>query len=536
MTRDKPMSTLYRKYRPQKFSDLIGQEHLTQTLTNEISTGKIAHAYLFSGPRGIGKTTMARLLAKAINCESRKGGDFEPCDECASCKEISAARNIDVIEIDAASNTGVDNVRENIIDNAQFKPTRSKYKVFIVDEVHMLSTSAFNALLKTLEEPPAHVIFVLATTELHKLPATIVSRCQRFNFKKITEDTMIKKLETMAKGEDVKIDKEVLKRVMAKSDGCMRDAESLLGQIMSLNLKKITAEDAAMVLPAANIELALKFLFAIAERDFSGAVDVIDELIKTGANIEQFALDAIEILRAAMIASAGGNFGLDYMDKDKKKIKELSGLLGREKIIALIDAAIMRRTEIKQSPVPQLPLELLAAEFSERSSTNSPQPTDKPDANNISNNQSKKTREESPERRQPIATTTVIKHETNSVVPAPETPVTQTPAGTLTIDEAKKIWTEVIAKLMADLPSLIFVLKMANITGTDGDSIELSFPFSFHKEKVEDSKNKKAIEAAMAQITGRHIDLVCSVQEEKTQTPNSDINTLAAEFGGEVMV
>jgi DNA polymerase-3 subunit gamma/tau len=532
------MSTLYRKYRPQKFSDLIGQEHLTQTLTNEISTGKIAHAYLFSGPRGIGKTTMARLLAKAINCESRKDGDYEPCDECASCKEISAARNIDVIEIDAASNTGVDNVRENIIDNAQFKPTRSKYKVFIIDEVHMLSTSAFNALLKTLEEPPAHVIFVLATTELHKLPATIVSRCQRFNFKKIPEDIMIKKLETMAKGEDVKIDKEVLKRVMAKSDGCMRDAESLLGQIMSLNLKKITAEDATMVLPAANIELALTYLFAIAEQNFSGAVDVIDELIKTGANIEQFALDAIEILRAAMIASAGGSFGLDYLDKDKKKIKELSGLLGRERIIALIDAAIMRRTEIKQSPVPQLPLELLAAEFSDT----------KHDARNTTltappvtpNIRSEKPRAE-------------IKHETNSVAPAvveetkpleveqveiapaSETPVTQTSSGTLTIDEAKNIWAEVIVKLMADLPSLIFVLKMANITGTDGDSIELSFPFSFHKEKVEDNKNKKAIETAMMQITGRHIDLICSVKEEQTKTADSDITALATEFGGEVV-
>ena len=505
---------------------------MTQTLTNEISTGKIAHAYLFSGPRGIGKTTMARLLAKAINCENRKDGDFEPCDECASCQEISAARNIDVIEIDAASNTGVDNVRENIIDNAQFKPTRSKYKVFIIDEVHMLSTSAFNALLKTLEEPPAHVIFVLATTELHKLPATIVSRCQRFNFKKIPEDIMIKKLETMAKGEDVKIDKEVLKRVMAKSDGCMRDAESLLGQIMSLNLKKITAEDAVMVLPAANIELSLKYLFAIAEHNFSDAVYIVDELIKTGANIEQFALDTIEILRAAMIASAGGSFGLDYLDKDKKEIKKLSELLGREKIIALIDSAVQRRTEIRQSPVPQLPLELLAAEFSSQTTVNNKQTPVAPEVK--------------------LETPRVeIKHETNSVVQAvveevrqieikpaeavPEATTAPTHSGTLTLDEAKKIWAEVISKLMTELPSLLFVLKMASINGVDGDNIELSIPFSFHKEKIEDNKNKKAIESAMAQITGRHIGLICTVKEEETQKVDSDITALAAEFGGEVV-
>ena len=516
------MSTLYRKYRPQKFSDLIGQEHLTQTLTNEISTGKIAHAYLFSGPRGIGKTTMARLLAKAINCENRKDGDFEPCDECSSCQEISAARNIDVIEIDAASNTGVDNVRENIIDNAQFKPTRSKYKVFIIDEVHMLSTSAFNALLKTLEEPPAHVIFVLATTELHKLPATIVSRCQRFNFKKIPEDIMIKKLESMAKGEDVKIDKEVLKRVMAKSDGCMRDAESLLGQIMSRNLKKITAEDAVLVLPAANIELSLKYLFAIAEHNFSDAVSVVDELIKTGANIEQFALDTIEILRAAMIASAGGSFGLDYLDKDKKEIKKLSELLGREQIIALIDSAVQRRTEIKQSPVPQLPLELLAAEFSSarRSEAEAAAPTSSQPAPTVT----------------PIITETPELVETETEITAPASARrSEAETAALTLEEAKKIWAEVISKLMTELPSLLFVLKMATINGTDGDNIELSVPFSFHKEKIEDNKNKKAIESAMAQITGRHIGIICSVREEETQKVDSDITALAAEFGGEVV-
>jgi DNA polymerase-3 subunit gamma/tau len=163
------MTTIYRKYRPQTFSSLVGQEYIVQTITNELKLNKLAQAYLFSGPRGTGKTTLARLLAKAVNCEKRKEGEFEPCDTCTSCQEITAGRNVDVIEIDAASQTGVDNVRENIIENAQFKPTRSKYKVFIVDEVHMLSTSAFNALLKTLEEPPAHVLFILATT--NHLPA-----------------------------------------------------------------------------------------------------------------------------------------------------------------------------------------------------------------------------------------------------------------------------------------------------------------------------------------------------------------------------
>ncbi len=171
---------LYHKHRPQTFQDVIGQDHIVKTLSNQVTGDNVAHAYLFSGPRGVGKTTLARILAKAVNCPDRKEETDEPCNKCEFCKEISTSRSIDVIEIDAASHTGVDNVRENIIDNARFKPTKSKYKVFIIDEVHMLSTSAFNALLKTLEEPGSHVIFILATTELHKLPETIISRCLAF--------------------------------------------------------------------------------------------------------------------------------------------------------------------------------------------------------------------------------------------------------------------------------------------------------------------------------------------------------------------
>ena len=228
-------STLYRKYRPQTFKEVVGQNHIKTTIQSELESGKIAHAYLFSGPRGLGKTTMARLFAKAVNCLNRKEGESEPCNVCDACKEVIEAKSLDVIEIDAASHTGVDNVRENIINNSRFTPTSRKYKVFIIDEVHMLSTAAFNALLKTLEEPPAHAIFILATTEIHKVPQTIISRCQHFDFRKVSENDIFKRLSLIVTQEGKSVDKSVLESIAYYAEGCIRDAESLLGQILSLD-------------------------------------------------------------------------------------------------------------------------------------------------------------------------------------------------------------------------------------------------------------------------------------------------------------
>ncbi len=510
------MSTLYRKYRPQKFSDLIGQEHLVQTLVNEISDEKIAHAYLFSGPRGTGKTTMARLLAKAVNCQNRKPGDFEPCNECSSCSEIASSRNIDVIEIDAASNTGVDNVRENIIDNAQFKPTKSKYKVFIIDEVHMLSTSAFNALLKTLEEPPSHVVFILATTELRKLPMTIISRCQRFNFKKIPEDIMIKKLEAIAENENIKVEKDVLKKIIIKSDGCMRDAESLLGQILSLNLKKITTADAELILPSSDIEEVLNFLSAIADGHTDDALLTIDNLIKNGSNLEQFALEIIEVLRAGMISLSGyASYGPEYAEKDRKSIKELAVKFGNEKLIKIIGSAIERKSEMKLAPVPQLPLELLAVQFSEQITNDNPKNNNKDDEKE--NKQPPKKTEVKEEKKQEITNT----QSTND----------------LKIETVREKWPEMITRLADVFPSLIFVLKMAEIKEINNNEIIISLPYSFHKEKIEDIKCKIKIEEVFGELLGVKVILKCVVNEntESNAKNDSDLTILAAQFGGEVV-
>lgn len=354
--------TLYRKYRPQSFGELVGQEVIKTTIQNEIKAGKVSHAYLFSGPRGLGKTTTARLLAKAINCGERKPLEYEPCNKCYFCKEIAEGKSLDLIEIDAASNRGINEIRE-LRDHARIVPAKSKYKIFIIDECHMLTPEAFNALLKILEEPPSHVIFILATTEIHKLPETIISRCQRFDFKKVGMKIIVKRLEKIAKKEEIEIDRRTLEQIAINSGGCIRDGETLLQQIITLGDKKISYEEAEIFFPRSDLNLIIDFVKNLMEARKEKVVCLINTLVEEGVDLKIFTSNLIEFLRKLMILKIDLSAEKIFCDSEQTKGKEIISLnegADLKKIVKMINVFIEARKELEYGEIPQLPLELAA--------------------------------------------------------------------------------------------------------------------------------------------------------------------------------
>jgi len=351
---------LYRRYRSQTFDELIGQEHIVQTLRNALAEGRIAHAYLFTGPRGVGKTTVARLLAKAVNCTAAL--ELRPCGECESCRAVADGRAIDVIEMDAASHTSVEDARE-IIERVQFRPTSGEYKVYIIDEVHMLSTAAFNALLKTLEEPPGHALFILATTENHKVPATILSRCQRFTFNRHTVAATALHLHRIAAEEQFALEPGVAESIARAATGSMRDALSVLDQLMAYGSGTITLEQVRGLIGATEAQEVAALVDALIGGDLAGALRAIAGVAAQGADLRQFTRDLVERLRALMLLKAGGDRELiDVTDDDLAALEqqsaagELGALLHWVKLFSGLDH------QLRTSTYGQLPLELAVVE------------------------------------------------------------------------------------------------------------------------------------------------------------------------------
>ncbi|HEU5087398.1 MAG TPA: DNA polymerase III subunit gamma/tau, partial [Roseiflexaceae bacterium] len=295
---------LYRRYRSQTFSELVGQEHIVQTLRNALAEGRLGHAYLFTGPRGVGKTSMARLLAKALNCTAQL--ELRPCGECEACVAVAEGSAVDVIEMDAASHTSVEDARE-IIERVQFRPTVGAYKVYIIDEVHMLSTAAFNALLKTLEEPPGHAVFILATTEVHKVPATILSRCQRFTFSRHTIAATAEHLRHIAASEQFTLESGVPEMIARAATGSMRDALSVLDQLMAYGGATISVEQVRGLLGATESQDVAALVDALLNADLAAALHVVASVAARGADLRQFTRDLVERLRALLLLQAAGD-------------------------------------------------------------------------------------------------------------------------------------------------------------------------------------------------------------------------------------
>src|SRR6266513_2876402 len=344
-----------RKFRPQVFEDVVGQKPIVQTLQNAIQMDRVGHAYLFSGPRGVGKTTTARILAKGLNCA--QGPTVTPCNQCPSCEEISSGKSIDVFEIDAASNTGVDNIRE-LRESAKYAAARSRYKIFIIDEVHMLSTAAFNSLLKNLEEPPPHVVFIMATTERHKVPATILSRCQQFIFRTISPVEIQAHLRQIADREGVKIDDHTLSYIVRASEGSMRDAQSLLDQIISFSGQQVIDEDVRDVLGFIPSEILDRTLDALAERDSRALIENVAIVIDQGLSVQQYVREFIGRVRDLLVMKLGLEEKILGSAEEKRAMASRADAFSEQDLIRFFDMLLRLESELRWTSQPRFHLEV----------------------------------------------------------------------------------------------------------------------------------------------------------------------------------
>lgn len=351
-------TALYRKFRPGRFEDVKGQEHIVTTLQNQIRADRIGHAYLFCGTRGTGKTSIAKIFARAVNCEHPVEGS--PCGECPSCKGIAAGTSMNVIEIDAASNNGVDNIRE-IVEEVSYSPAEGRFKVYIIDEVHMLSIGAFNALLKTLEEPPSYVIFILATTEVHKIPITILSRCQRYDFRRISIETIVERLRELMDKEQVQVEEKALRYIAKTADGSMRDALSLLDQCIAFHFgQELTYDRALDVLGAVDTEVFSRLLRHVLEGDVTGCIGLLEEIVMQGRELTQFVTDFTWYLRNLLLLQSSDDIEdiIDVSSDNLVRLKEESGMLKTDTLMRYIRIFSELSGQIKYAPQKRILIEI----------------------------------------------------------------------------------------------------------------------------------------------------------------------------------
>ena len=519
---------LYRKWRPQVFDDVCGQEHITSILKYEASIGKFNHAYLFCGSRGTGKTTCAKILAKAVNCENPKDGS--PCGECASCRAIDEGATTDILEMDAASNNGVDNIRD-IRDEVSYPPSLLKYRVYIVDEVHMLSDGAFNALLKTLEEPPSYVIFILATTELHKLPATIISRCQRFEFRRIAVDTLVSRLAYIAERENINVKHEALQLIAKIAQGGMRDAISILDLCAGGRRDSLIDEDAVNeIVGLSGRGVLTKVVTAVADKNFDAILEEIDNIVKSSKDISVFWQNLMSFYRDMLVYRSSKNAVkyLDLTDSEIKGLAEISSRFSRETILAhckQIENAYfaMQKSNSVKRTVAELTLVKMCDDTLEASNENLLSRLSKLEdtvaLGTISFSGSTAKKETVTEEKKAEPTEVRSEPVKEAPKPAPQ-PETQKIKGL-------SCWAEVVDRVsQSDSRSASYLrLTKAYVLG-DG-SIKVYVPDSFTMMMIDGSGAKDSLRAALSVCLKREIpDAKLSFEEKKNELPDDDESAL----------
>jgi len=532
--------TLYRKYRPQLFKEIIGQEHIKITLENEIESNKISHAYLFSGPRGIGKTTMARIFAKSINCKEKKDKEFEPCNECNSCKSITEGNNLDIVEIDAASNRGINEIRE-LRERIKYAPSNGEYKVFIIDEVHMLTIEAFNALLKTLEEPPKHAIFILATTELHKLPVTIVSRCERFDFKVIDIEKLKIHLKNLSAKEKIKVSDIVLEKVARHSQGYVRDALSMLGQVLSLADKNEVDDDtASLVMPKSDFQLIVSLIDNIVDEKFDSAIRNLSTLVSEGINLRYFTEELINYLRKVLLVKISGASEKIFFDIEREveeKIMTQSKKLSLEIWHGILKEFYDIFEYLDNDGFKQLPLEMAVISIKNKYFNDTKEETDNAPPPSIKNDSNiKKEDQDSVKKKSEL-----LKSKTVEDIPTKNVDVS--------VEDVIKVWPQLLINLKDYNHSLSAFLKVGHPLVIKGNRLNLGFKFKFHLDRILQDEAKRTIEDILKSLLNvqllisgelddnyekNHEKMVSSLYQEKDENAGI-IDNLIQNFGGEVV-
>jgi len=522
------VQALYRKWRPQTLDELVGQEHVVRTLRNALTSGRIHHAYLFTGPRGTGKTTTARLLAKAVNCLAPERE--RPCNECPICQAVNEGRLLDLIEIDAASNTGVDDVRE-LRERVGFRPNEARYKVYVIDEVHMLSNAAFNALLKTLEEPPPHAIFVLATTEPHKIPATVLSRCQRFDFRRIPVSKIVARLEWLAEQEHIRADREALTLIARQATGSMRDAESLLDQLASYEESGITAMEVHATLGTGVVESVDRVIDALSQGDVAQGLTVINTAVDEGADPRQFARQIVDHLRTLLLLRLGSDIVLSYVsDEMRPRLEEQAATFSPRTLAQAVRLFNQAAAEAKGGWRPQLPLEMAFVEAMlppkeestprERSAPPTPRtpPPSRPATPSSAPSSSPPARARPSSSPQAQAQPEAVKE--------PEVAYRDAAPGdgSLTPETLRSRWPELLNALRPRNLALEALMRSCEPLAVEGDVIVLEFVHKFHRGKVDEEHNKRVIEQALSDLVGQRYRVRCVLARSERDAASGSVS------------